>query len=102
MTKDADTEFGRDLLAALKEVKAHRRGEIALETRIIEPMPASRIKAIRKAVAKSPGEFSRRFGIPARTLEGWEQGRKLDVSARVLLAVIEHSPDTVEQALSAK
>lgn len=102
MTKDADTGFGRDLLAALKEVKAHRRGEIALETRIIEPMPALRFKAIRKAVAKSPREFSRRFGIPARTLEGWEQGRRLDVSARVLLAVIEHSPDTVEQALSAK
>jgi DNA-binding transcriptional regulator YiaG len=26
------------------------------------------VKAIREAVAKSPREFSRRFGIPARTL----------------------------------
>jgi putative transcriptional regulator len=102
MNSETGTDFGRDLLAALKEVKAHQRGEIALETRIVEPMPASRIKAIRKSVAKSPREFSRKFGIPARTLEGWEQGRKLDVSARVLLTVIERSPEAVEQALSGK
>lgn len=57
------------------------------------------MQAIRKAVAKSPKAFERRFGVPARTLEGWEQGRRVDVAARVLLTVIEHDPDAVARAL---
>ena len=43
-------------------------------------------------------EFSRRFGIPARTLEGWEQGRRQpDPAASVLLRVIEHNPGAVRR-----
>lgn len=94
------TELGLELEAGLREAIAHRRGEIALESRIIEPMPASRVKAIRKAVAKSPKDFEKRFGVPARTLEGWEQGRKVDVASRVLLKVIEKEPEAVERALA--
>ncbi len=41
-----------------------------------------------------------RFGIPARTLEGWEQGRAIDATARVLLSVIEKEPGAVERALA--
>lgn len=99
-TTEQDTDFGRELLASLQEVRDHLDGKIALPTRIIDAMPASRVKAIRKAVAKSPKEFERRFGVPARTLEGWEQGRKLDVAGRVLLTVIERDPDAVERALA--
>jgi hypothetical protein len=51
------TELGRDLEAALKEVVAHRRGEVALEGRVIEPMSAKRVKEIRKKVARSPRNF---------------------------------------------
>jgi putative transcriptional regulator len=55
---------------------------------MIEDMPAARVKEIRKKVAKSPKEFERRFGVPARTLEGWEQNKKVDVAGRVLLKVV--------------
>lgn len=98
---DARTELGLDLEIALKEAIAHRKGELALETRRLEPMSAERVKEIRKAVAKSPREFERKFGIPARTLEGWEQGRKLAMSDRILLTVIAHDPEAVRKALSA-
>ena len=81
--------FATELMDALKEVRAHRLGEIALPTRVVDPMSAKRVKAIRLARAKSPKDFERRFGIPARTLEGWEQGRRLDVSASILMSVIE-------------
>jgi len=37
--------------------------------------------------------------VPARTVEGWEQGKKVDVAARVLLTVIEKEPEAVERAL---
>ncbi|WP_174301216.1 DNA-binding transcriptional regulator [Caulobacter sp. S45] len=98
---DVDTEFGRDLLASVREALAHKRGEIELPYRVYETMPATRVKEIRRKVAKSPKEFERRFHIPARTLEGWEQGRRApDVAARVLLTVIEKDPEAVERALS--
>lgn len=98
---EARTEFGRGIEAGLREAIAHRRGEIALATRIVNTMPAERVKAIRQAVAKSPKEFEKRFGVPARTLEGWEQGRRQpDPTARALLRVIEANPDAVEKALN--
>ncbi|HEY5338680.1 MAG TPA: hypothetical protein VIJ85_10775 [Rhizomicrobium sp.] len=96
-----DKSFGSELLASLKEAVAHKKGKIALPTREVEDMPPARIKAIRKSVAKSPAEFCQRFGVPARTIEGWEQGKKVDVAGRVLLKVIERNPDAVEEALAA-
>lgn len=94
------TKVGLALEEGLREALAWKRGDIELETRTIKPMPPTRVKAIRKGVAKSPREFERRFGVPARTLEGWEQGKKVDVAARVLLTVIEKEPEAVERALA--
>ncbi len=48
-----DAKFGSDLIGALKEVRAHRRGEIALPRRIVDVISARRVKAIRTALAKS-------------------------------------------------
>ena len=93
------TKLGLAIEEGLREVAAWKRGEIELPVRIVEPMPPARVKAIRKSVAKSSREFERRFGVPARTLEGWEQGKKVDVAARVLLTVIERNPAAVERAL---
>lgn len=94
------TELGLEIEAGLREAIAHRRGEIALPTRLVQAMPAARVKAIRKSVARSPRDFEQRFGIPARTLEGWEQGRRQpDPTARALLRVIEANPSAVEEAL---
>jgi putative transcriptional regulator len=63
-------------------------------------MSAERVREIRRSLAKTTREFEQRFGIPARTIEGWEQGRRLDVAHRVLLTVIARSPDLVEAALA--
>lgn len=99
-TAQADTEFGRELLGAVKEALAHSRGEIALPTRRVEPIPAKKVKEIRKKVARTAREFERVTGIPARTVEGWEQGRGLDAPARALLRVIDKDPEAVKQALA--
>lgn len=94
--------FGDKLTESLREVLAWKRGEIALEIVNIDPLPAKRIKAIRKKVAKSTKVFEERFGIPAATVEGWEQGRRQpDVAARLLLKTIELSPEIVEKAARA-
>jgi putative transcriptional regulator len=93
-------DFASRLLEGLREAAAWSRREITLPVRDVATLTPERVKAIRKAVAKSPREFSRRFGIPARTLEGWEQGRRRpDPAASVLLRVIERNPNIVEDAL---
>jgi putative transcriptional regulator len=94
------SELGLEIEAGLREAIAWKRGEIALPAQIIEAMPAARVREMRKAVAKSPKEFERRFRIPARTVEGWEQGRKVDAPARALLRLIERDAETVERLLS--
>ena len=95
----ARTELGREIEAGLREAIAHSRGEIYLETRVASAMQAARVREIRKGVAKSPKDFESRFGVPARTLEGWEHGRKVDATARALLLVIASDPEVVERAV---
>lgn len=95
------TELGLEIEAGLREAIAHRRGDVALPTRNIDPMPPERVKAIRKSVARSPRAFESQFGVPARTIEGWEQGRRQpDPAARALLEIIEKEPEAARRALA--
>ena len=103
LVTNTDTAFGNDLIAALQEVRAHRRGEIALASKIFHPISPARVKEIRRGLTKSPAEFERKFGVPARALEGWEQGlRAPDRTAASFLRVIEANPEAVEKALAGK
>ncbi len=96
------TKIGLEIEAGLREAIAHRKGQLALPTRLVAAMPPERVKAIRKAVSRSPKEFEQKFGVPARTMEGWEQGRRQpDPAARAYLKVIEANPDEVERVLQA-
>src|SRR6202047_3401944 len=72
------SRIGDDLVEAFEEMAKHLRGEIELEAHelprsVITP---AQIKAIRSKVASSTKEFERLFGIPARTMESYEQGRR--------------------------
>lgn|SRR5690606_5298049 len=95
---DDDTELGAALIEGLTEALAWKKGEIALDVVNIDPMPVERIRAIRRKVASSAKAFERRFGIPAATVNNWEQGRRApDPAGRLLLQVIEAYPDLVER-----
>ncbi len=92
------TELGKAIEEGLKEALAWKRGEIELDVAVIDPMPKERVKAIRKGVARSAKAFEARFGIPAATINNWEQGRrKPGPSERLLLEVIARDPTLVEQ-----
>lgn len=94
--------LGAALAEALDEVRGWKRGDVALEVVNIAPMPPERIKAIRRKVARSARAFEARFGIPAATLNNWEQGRREpDLAARLLLRVIERAPEIVEAVAQA-
>ena len=92
------TDLGKSIEEGLREALAWKRGEIPLESRNVDPLPAERIKEIRKRYSKSTKEFQQRFGIPASTMDNWEQGRrKPDPASRLLLKIIEAAPETVEK-----
>jgi putative transcriptional regulator len=62
--------------------------------------PLPDVKAIRKKLKLSQADFARRFGFSVRTVQQWEQGRAVpDRPARILLRVIDQSPQAVERAL---
>ena len=95
------TKVGREVEGALGEVLAHVRGEVDLPCRIVDDPSAERILALRKRMKLSRQKFADRFGLDARAVQDWEQGRRLpDRAARVLLTVIERNPKAVERALA--
>ena len=52
-------------------------------------------------VALCRQKFVNRFGLDARAIQDWEQGRRVpDHAARVLLTVIESDPEAVARALA--
>ena len=95
------TKVGREVEEALGEVLVHVRGEVDLPCRIVDDPSAERILALRKRMKLSRRKFADRFGLDARAVQDWEQGRRLpDRAARVLLTVIERDPKAVERALA--
>ncbi len=94
------TDVGREVEAALGEVLAHVRGEVELPCRIVDDPTADRIIALRKRMNLSRQKFADRFGLDARALQDWEQGRRVpDRAARVLLTVIDRDPEAVVRAI---
>ena len=95
------TQVGRQVEAALGEVLAHVRGEVELPCRIIDDPTAERILALRKRMKLSRRKFADRFGLDARAVQDWEQGRRVpDRAARVLLTIIDRDPEAVARVLS--
>jgi putative transcriptional regulator len=58
------------------------------------------VKRIRSRLGLTQTGFAARFGFSVAAVRDWEQHRRQpDVSARVLLTVIDHEPEAVERAL---
>ena len=98
--KNKKTEIGQSVIKSLKQIRAWRRG--AGRVKIVEapkPIAPARIKAIRKKAAKSVRVFSERFGLPAKTVQQWEQGaRRPDAASSLLLELIDANPELVDAA----
>ena len=82
MSKNRD--IGREILEGLRELK---RGETG---RVVNLPPVS---AIRRKVGLSQSRFAALLGVPVRTLQDWEQGRRVPSgAARTLLLIAEKNP----------
>lgn len=59
------------------------------------------VRALRERLGLSQEAFAERFHLSLRTIQDWEQGRRIpEGPARVLLQVIERDPEAVERALA--
>lgn len=59
------------------------------------------IRRIRTKVGMSQMEFAEHFGVSVRTVQDWEQGRRVPSGAsRAFLMVIDREPEAVQRALA--
>jgi len=82
--------IGQEILAGIRQLK---RGEVG---RVITLPP---IAEIRKKTGLSQSEFSRLLGVSVRTLQEWEQGRRVPSGpARTLLSIANRNPKLLLEA----
>lgn len=63
---------------------------------------AINVRRIRRKAAMSQTEFASHFGVSVRTVQDWEQGRRVPSRAsRAFLLVIDREPEAVRRALMA-
>jgi putative transcriptional regulator len=93
------TEPGQSIIQGAHEALAFARGEKNHGCIVHIPKEID-VKAIRKRARMSQREFSRHYGFSKRSLEQWEQGRRVPTgTARVLLTIIARDPEAVQRAL---
>jgi putative transcriptional regulator len=96
-----DETLFQDLLAGVKAVGRHMRGEAVPGLRITEIQEPD-VKALREGAGVSQAEFARLIGVSRRTIENWEQHRSRPTGpARALLKVVATNPKAVVDALHA-
>ena len=90
-----------DLIQSVREMAAHKRGELALSTRKVIVPDKVDVTSIRKNLGFNQKQFAEHYGFALSAIKDWEQGRrKPDRSARIFLAVIETNPQAIEEALT--
>jgi putative transcriptional regulator len=84
--KEKHTAAGKRLIGALREVQA-------LEF-------ARKVREIREQLGLTQSQFAHTFGLALRSLQEWEQGRRMpDMAVVTYLRVIEKNPRAVQAAL---
>jgi putative transcriptional regulator len=59
------------------------------------------VRRIRQKASMSQNEFAEHFGVSVRTVQDWEQGRRVPGgAARAFLIVIDREPEAVRRALT--
>jgi putative transcriptional regulator len=91
------------IITGLKEAVRHARGQApkVRSHQVKVPNPLD-VVAIRTRQGLTQKAFAQKYGFSLGTLQNWEQGQRAPTGAsRVLLLVIERSPQAVEAALAA-
>jgi len=89
--RDEERDLGAELLESVKQMKAGRAARIhKIE---VSPVVSARIKS-----GLSQSDFAKLLGVSIRTLQDWEQGRRLPSgAAKTLIAIAERRPDILKE-----
>ena len=80
----AKRDIGQEILDGVRELKRGKRGRVV-------NLPA--ISAIRERTGLSQSRFAELLGVSVRTLQDWEQGRRVPSgAARTLLQIAHKNP----------
>ena len=91
---------GERIIASTREALAFAKGEAVSGAKVQIPTEID-VRRIRKKAGMSQSEFADHFGVSIRTVQDWEQGRRVPAgAARAFLTVIDREPEAVHRALS--
>lgn len=86
------------LVKSLKQAVEIKKGR--LKSSRVFTYAAPDVKGIRRSLRVSQGEFAYMIGVSPRTVQNWEQGRRIPRGpARALLRVAAKNPQTILEAL---
>jgi putative transcriptional regulator len=95
LARDARRDVGKELLQAIRDVKAGRHGA-SYQVR------ANDVVAARVKSGLSQAEFAAALQISPRTLQQWEQGRRQPSgAANTLLRIVARHPDILREVMAA-
>lgn len=93
-------KIAKNIIAGLEDAIAYTKGDTSRGVLSIYTIPAINVKAIRAKTGLTQEGFCKVFAIKPRTLQDWEQQRKMPAGpARILLALIDQHPLTVKKTL---
>jgi putative transcriptional regulator len=92
---------GRKIIQGLEQALAHAKGEAAnVRERTVRVEDSVDVRSIRRKLLLTQQEFALQFGFSVAAVRHWEQGSRIpEMSARVLLTLIDKDPDYVRRAL---
>lgn len=95
LARDAKRNVGKELLQAIRDVKAGRHGARY-------QVDANEIVAARLKSGLSQREFAAALNISPRTLQQWEQGRRQPSgAAETLLRIVARHPEVLREVMLA-
>lgn len=82
-------DIGREILQGLREIKRGRIGRV---------INIPDVPSIREKTRLSQARFAQLLGVSVRTLQDWEQGRRvLSGAARTLLMIADRNPAALRE-----
>jgi putative transcriptional regulator len=92
---------GRKIIKGLEQALAHAKGEATnVRERTVRVEDSIDVRSIRRKLFLTQQEFALQFGFSVAAVRHWEQGSRIpEMSARVLLTLIDKDPDYVRRAL---
>ena len=93
------SELGESVIKGMEEALAFVKGE---DNGAVVHIPEEiNVRRIRKKLNMSQNAFADYFGVSVKTIQDWEQGRRVPSGAsKNFLFVIDQEPEAVRRALS--